>query len=146
MSIKSLFSNRTLDESTAIHQHLPEVGDFWLPRSVAYGPRSFQVIALAPNALGGVTETIVRLPERNATNTARATELGLQRYYSEGFTFSAEVGFGINGTLLIRHKDTTTDPDPVPPSEVVDSKADRGHTSERALCLCAVPCGNDCRV
>ena len=111
MSIKSLFSNRTLDKSTAIRQHLPEVGDFWLPRSVAYGPRSFQVIALAPNALGGVTETIVRLPERNANNTARATELGLQRYYSEGFTFSAEVGFGLNGTLLIRYKDTTTDPD-----------------------------------
>ena len=111
MSIKSLFSNRTLDESTAIRQHLPEVGDFWLPRSVAYGPRSFQVIALAPNALGGMTETIVRLPERSATNTARATELGLQRYYSEGFTFSAEVGFGLNGTLLIRYKDTTTDPD-----------------------------------
>lgn len=111
MSIKSLFSNRTIDESTAIRQWLPEVGGFYLPRSVAYGPRSFQVITQAPNALGGVTETIVRLPERNATNTARATELGLQRYYSEGFTFSAEVGFGINGTLLIRHKDTTTDPD-----------------------------------
>jgi hypothetical protein len=110
-TIKSLFSNRTLDESTAIRQHLPEIGDFWLPRSVAYGPRSFQVIALAPNGLGSMTETIVRLPERSATNTARATELGLQRYYSEGFTFSAEVGFGINGTLLIRYKDTTTDPD-----------------------------------
>ena len=111
MSTKSLFSNRTIDESTAIHQRLPEVGGFYLPRSVAYGPRSFQVITLAPNGLGGMTETIVRLPERNATNTARATELGLQRYYSEGFSFSASVGFGINGNLLIRHKDTTTDPD-----------------------------------
>ena len=111
MSIKSLFSNRTIDESTAIRQWLPEVGGFYLPRSVAYGPRSIQVITLAPNGLGGMTETIVRLPERNATNTARATELGLQRYYSEGFSFSASVGFGINGTLLIRHKDTTTDPD-----------------------------------
>jgi hypothetical protein len=111
MSIKSLFSNRTIDESTAIRQWLPEVGGFYLPRSVAYGPRSFQVITQAPNGLGGMTETIVRLPERNATNTARATELGLQRYYSEGFCFSACVGFGINGNLLIRHKDTTTDPD-----------------------------------
>lgn len=111
MSIKSLFSNRTIDESTAIRQWLPEVGGFYLPRSVAYGPRSFQVVTLAPNGVGGLTETIVRLPERNATNTARATELGLQRYYSEGFSFSASVGFGINGNLLIRHKDTTTDPD-----------------------------------
>jgi hypothetical protein len=111
MSIKSLFSNRTIDESTAIRQWLPEVGGFYLPRSVAYGPRSFQVITPAPNGVGGMTETIVRLPERSATNTARATELGLQRYYSEGFSFSACVGFGINGNLLIRHKDTTTDPD-----------------------------------
>jgi hypothetical protein len=111
MSIKSLFSNRTIDESTAIRQWLPEVGGFYLPRSVAYGPRSFQVITLAPNGVGGMTETIVRLPERNATNTARATELGLQRYYSEGFSFSACIGFGINGNLLIRYKDTTTDPD-----------------------------------
>lgn len=110
-TIKSLFSNRTIDESTAIHQWLPEVGGFYLPRSVAYGPRSFQVITLAPNGMGGLTETIVRLPERNATNTERANQLGLQRYYSEGFSFSASVGFGINGNLLIRHKDTTTDPD-----------------------------------
>ena len=119
-TIKSLFSNRTIDESTAIHQWLPEVGGFYLPRSVAYGPRSISVITQAPNGMGGMTETIVRLPERNANNTARANQLGLERYYSQGFSFSACVGFGINGTLLIRHKNTSTDPDLVSQKDPIE--------------------------
>jgi len=108
--IKNPFTNRTLDEATAVRQYLPELGYFWLPLSVVRdSSKHMRVLTTAPCSDGTTREVFCYLPKRDQVSDAKATALGLERYYQQGFNFSDGLGVAVNGHLVFRCYEITYD-------------------------------------
>jgi hypothetical protein len=105
--MKSIFTNRTL--TNAWTYRLPELGEYQISPSTPH--RIIRTSELCQD--GEYRSSYARIPKD--LSSTKVAELGLQRYYDEGFDYSHDAGIGACGVLLITRRGlvpvTPTTPD-----------------------------------